>query len=67
MLLVFNFVNANELKQSKDTNKTMSNEEFMKEFTRLNKKSEETKKKLEETKKLEKTVDEIINKLGVKK
>jgi hypothetical protein len=60
MLLVFNFVNANELKQSKDTNKTMSNEEFMKEFTRLNKKSEETKK-------LEKTVDEIINKLGVKK
>lgn len=59
--------------KSTDTNKTMSDEEFMKRFMALEQEEKDTKektiqveKKLEETRKLRKTVDELANQLGIK-
>lgn len=62
---IFNFVNAEEIKQTKQVKETKKkelskeDEEFLKEMERLDKES----KKIEETRK---TLDEIKNKLNVK-
>lgn len=55
-----------------DANKTMTNDEFMKQFMVLEQKEKDAKaktiqvqKKLEETKKLRKTVDELGKQVGV--
>jgi soluble cytochrome b562 len=68
--------NAEEIKQSKSSNKkelSKEDETFMKEFTQLNEelkqeksKTIKTEKELEEAKKTGKTLDEIGNLLGVK-
>lgn len=58
--LIFNFTNAKELKVSKNTNKTMSDEEFMKQWEQLEKEKKEAKA-------LIKTIDEITRKLGIDK
>ncbi len=57
-----------------DNNKTMTDEEFMKQWQQLEQREKEAKKKTAEMKKntqaldkLEKTVDELGNKLGVDK
>jgi hypothetical protein len=52
---------------TKDTNKTMANDEFMKEFMRLDKNIEIKRKKTEELKKQNKTLDEILDLLDTKK
>lgn len=69
--LACNSVYAETVKSSKgvkqsDSNKTMTDEEFLKEFDLLDKETKEVDKQLETQKKLRKTVDEIKNKLGVK-
>jgi hypothetical protein len=69
--LICNSAYAETTKSSKnikltDTNKTMTDEEFLKEFDLLDKETKEVDKQLEAQKKLRKTVDEIKNKLGVK-
>lgn len=50
-----------------DNNKTMTDEEFMKQFTKLDKEVKEEKAKNKALDKLEKTVDELANKLKVDK
>lgn len=70
--LFVNFSNAKEIKSSKDTNKTMSDEEFMKQWEQLEKEKKEAIDKeansradLEATKKRRKDLDEILNKLKI--
>lgn len=65
-------LNADNTK-TKDTNKTMTDEEFMKQIMALDQeeknakaKTAKTEKELEEAKKTGKTLDEIGNLLGVK-
>lgn len=65
-------LNADNTK-AKDTNKTMTDDEFMKEFMKLDKqekdakaKTAKTEKELAEAKKTGKTLDEIGNLLGIK-
>ncbi len=71
MLLSSNFIHAETSKQLKsdkkttDVNKTMTNDEFMKQFMTLDKKEKDAEKKLEETRKLRKTVDELGKQVGV--
>jgi len=65
--LSFNFANADNIKQSKDVNKTMSDDEFMKEFMRLDKNIEIKKKKIDELEKTNKKIDEIIDLLNKNK
>lgn len=61
LLSILSFLlNAEEIKQSKDTNKTMSNDEFMKRFMALEQREKEAKE-------LGKTLDEINKLLGVDK
>ncbi len=70
-VLTCNFASA-ETSKTKDTNKAMPDDEFMKQFIVLEQKekSAETRmlkiqKKSEETKKLRKTVDELGKQVGV--
>jgi hypothetical protein len=70
--LVCNSVYAETTKSSTsvkqaDSNKTMTDDEFMKEFMRLDKEIEIKKKKTEELKKLNKTLDEGLNLVNHKK
>lgn len=48
-----------------DDNKTMSDEEFMKQFMKLEQRQQEAKAKTKALEKLEKTVDKLTQKLGV--
>lgn len=64
------FLNARQF----DNNKTMTDEEFMKQWQQLEQREKEAKTKTAEMKKntqaldkLEKTVDELGNKLGIDK
>ena len=63
---IFNFVNAEEIKQTKQVKETKKkelskeDEEFLKEFMK-------TENELKEIRKTQKTVDEIKNKLGIDK
>lgn len=86
MVLISNFIYAETNKSAKktkliDTNKTMTDDEFMKEFMKLSQEVKDEKiktsktqdeldqaqKKLAATIKLEKTVDELGKQLGVNK
>lgn len=53
--------------QVKDTNKTMTDDEFMKEFMRLDKNIEIKKEKNEELKTLNKTLDKALDSVNTKK
>lgn len=62
--------NAEEIKQSKSSNKkelSKEDEEFMKQWQQLDQRQQEAKGKTQALDKLEKTVDELGNKLGVDK
>jgi len=65
--LASSFVYAEEIKQSKDTNKTMSNDEFMKRFMALEQREKDAKAKTGELKKLNKTLDEALDLVNTKK
>lgn len=70
--LISDFTYAETVKSSKsvkqsDSNQTMTDDEFMKEFMRLDKEIEIKKKKTEELKKLNKTLDEALNLVNTKK
>lgn len=80
IFISFSFVHAEEVKQTKQVKETKKkelskeDEEFLKQFTALNKEEKDIKdktlkleKKLEKTKQIGKTLDEINNTLGVDK
>ncbi len=63
---IFNFANAEEVKQTKETSKkelSKEDEEFIKRIEQLDKKSKEVKNNLEESKKMGKTLDELNKQL----
>jgi predicted RND superfamily exporter protein len=75
--LFVNFSNAKEIKSSKDSNLTISDEEFMKQWEQLEKEKKEEKDKtakteleqkkskedLKASKKLGRTLDELLNRI----
>lgn len=66
MSFIFNFANAEEVKQTKETSKkelSKEDEEFIKRIEQLDKKSKEVKNNLEESKKMGKTLDELNKQL----
>lgn len=65
VLLSFTFVYA-ETTKTTDTNKTMTDDEFMKQLIKLDNDSKQIDKQLEAQKKLRKTVDEVKSQLRVK-
>ncbi len=72
IFLMSNSIYAETVKIT-DTNKTMSNDEFMNKMMALEQREKDAKaktvqvqRKLEETIKLKKTVDELAGKLGIK-
>lgn len=72
IVLISNSAYAETIKSSKsvkqfDSNKTMSDDEFMKQFMALDQKVEIKNKKIEELDKTIKTLDEINKLLGVDK
>lgn len=68
LLSILSFLlNAEEIKQSKDTNKTMSNDEFMKRFMALEQREKDAKAKTMSIKKTGEVLDEINQLLGVDK
>ena len=67
LLSIFAISSNADSTKVKDTNKTMTDDEFMKEFMKLDKQEKDAERKLEATKKLGKTLDEIGDKLGVDK
>lgn len=60
---VFNFVNAEEIKQTNKKELSKEDEEFIKRIEQLDKKSKEVKNNLEESKKMGKTLDELNKQL----
>ena len=64
--LVCNYIYAEDTK-TKDINKTMTDEEFMKEFMRLDKNIEIKKGKNEELKILNNTLDKALDLVNTKK
>lgn len=50
--------------KSTDTNQTMSDDEFMKQFMKLDQREKKAKEELEASKRLGKTLDEINQRLG---
>lgn len=71
IVLISNSTYAETAKSSKknkstDTNQTMTDDEFMKQFTALDKQEKDSEKKLEKTIKLRKSVDELVNTLNIK-
>lgn len=59
-------VKSSKNAKSSEQNKTMTNDEFMKQFMILDKQEKDSERKLEKTIKLRKTVDELGNQLGIK-
>jgi hypothetical protein len=71
-MLISHSVYAETVKSSKkikssDTNQTMSNDEFMKQFMKLDHKENKAKEELESSKRLGKTLDEVNQLLDVDK
>ena len=60
---VFNFANAENLNNSKP----MTNEEFLKKMQQQEEKQKDIEKKLKQTREMQKTVDEIKDKLAIDK
>lgn len=70
-ILVGNFVYAETIKSSKNTklsdiNQTMTDDEFMKKMMVFEQRQNDAKAKTEALNKLEKTVDELSSKVGIK-
>lgn len=64
---IFNFSNAEEIKQIKKKELSAEDKKLVDEIMKSQKDIEESEKELKELKKLHKTVDELGNKLGVDK
>ncbi|MDD5387319.1 MAG: hypothetical protein PHQ22_09010 [Sulfuricurvum sp.] len=72
IFLMYTSINADSIKSSKnikssDQNKSMTDDEFMKQFMALDKREKKAKEELEASKRTGKTLDEINNLLGVDK
>lgn len=63
---IFNFANAEEIKQTKEINKkelSKEDEEFIKKWQQLEQREKEAKNKTDEAKKMGKTLDELNKQL----
>lgn len=67
LLSIFAISSNADSTKAKDTNKTMTDDEFMKEFMRLDKNIEIKKEKNEELKTLNKTLDKALDSVNTKK
>lgn len=67
LLSVFAISSSADSTKIKDTNKTMTDDEFMKEFMKLDKNIEIKKEKNEELKTLNKTLDKALDSVNTKK
>lgn len=65
-MLIANSTYAETIK-SADQNQTMSDEEFLQRWKKLEKKKEESKQKLEASKKVGKELDELLKILKIEK
>jgi hypothetical protein len=63
IVISFSFVNAEDLNNSKP----MTNEEFLKKMQQQEEKQKDIEKKLKQTREMQKTVDEIKDKLAIDK
>lgn len=66
IMLIANSTYAETIK-SADQNQTMSDEEFLQRWKKLEKKKEESKQKLEASKKVGKELDELLKILKIEK
>lgn len=60
---VFNFVNAEEVKQTNKKELSKEDEEFIKKWQQLEEREKEAKNKTDEAKKMGKTLDELNKQL----